>query len=262
MVIDEVSLVDIPANQHSSVEIAKRAPEEAGMPEDLYDDGTVDVEEIGLDEAQPGDLIELEDGSVRELTAEDIEDLYAQVEEYAQSEPAEVGKAYGFGSIADEVRADIAKAFEYGDQDVAISKMADELIIARTQAQEATNIAKAMADRELEGKYVDVAKSWGIPGVDPAELGPVIKRVADFLHEDDQAVLAKALRSAGNTFRELGASGMSDMADPMAVVDSFVGGGYADFGKSLEGLSREQQVSKAFEMTPGAYDAYLAEYGS
>jgi hypothetical protein len=263
MEIDEVSLVDIPANQHSSVEIAKRhTPEEGPMPDqDTF-------EEISVEDALPGDIIELEDGSVRELTEDDIFELQEAVADFVDSEADQpVGKAWGYSapanSLADQVRAELSKAFTEGDRDVVIAKMADELVTLRSAAETATSIAKAMADRELEGKYTEVAKNYGIPGVDPEDLGPVLKRFAETADEADQHILAKALASAGSTFREMGSQQAGYADDPMSsVVDALSGTDLSAIGKSFDDMSNEQRVTAAFETNPAAYDAWLRENGS
>ena len=264
MDIDEVSLVDIPAHQDALVEIAKRH-EEGHMPQDTQDE-YVDLdqlEEVGVDEAQAGDLVELEDGTVYELTDEDIAELQADVEEHANT-PVEVGKAFNqpapLSGLAAAVREELSKAYTAGDQNEVIEKMAGVVEGFAKRAERAEMVAKGLADRELEGKYTDVAKAYAIPGVDPYELGPVTKRAAETLDEADCFVLAKALRAAGDTYRELGGSGVPDLNDPTAAIAQFVSTG--DVAKAFDGLTPEQQVSKAFEMSPGAYDAYLAEYGS
>ena len=269
MEIDEVSLVDVPAHQDALVEIAKRHSDQEGhMPQD-YEDDVIDVddlEEVGAEDALPGDLIELEDGSFYELTDEDIAELQDELD--GEYEPAEVGKAFfaaaeqsPVSGLAAAVREELSKAYSAGDQNEVIEKMAGVVEGFAKRAERAEQIAKALADRDLEGKYTDVAKAYAIPGVDPYALGPVIKRCAEVLSEQDQQILAKALRSAGDTYRELGGAGVPDPNDPTVAVAQFVGDtGF--IGKGFEDLTREQQVSKAFETNPGAYDAYLAEYGS
>jgi hypothetical protein len=107
MEIDEISLVDRGANQHATVAIAKRAPEEETMPELYTEDGTL-LDENSLEDGQivydgtgnayqftadadPDEGTEVEEGD--ELEDEDVEDEDEEVEE---RELASVGKAFGF----------------------------------------------------------------------------------------------------------------------------------------------------------------------
>jgi len=260
MDIDEVSLVDVPANQLSAVEITKaHRPDREGL---MPRDDTTDPVELSLDEAQPGDIAVLEDGTEVVLTQEMLDELAEEVEEHANAgEPAPVGKSFnpsdiGVGEIAAQVRTELAKAFTEDERDEVVSKLADTVDVLAKRARNAEDLAKALVDRELEGKYTDVAKAFGIPGVAPEALGPVLKRAAETLDDDDLEVLAKALKGAGDGYRELGGNGAGSPLDPDAMIESYVQVG-GDVSKAAEGLTKAQRIAKAFEMSPDAYDAYL-----
>lgn len=68
--IDEISLVDRGANQHATVAIAKRAPEEENMPELFNEDGEL------LDENQleDGQIVYDQEGTAYQFTADEVED--------------------------------------------------------------------------------------------------------------------------------------------------------------------------------------------
>lgn len=86
---DEVSLVDVPANQHALVMITKRHDEGADMPGLFFEDGTpVDSE----DELETGDVVYDEDGTGYEYTAPD------DASELDNYELEGVGKAFGDGA--------------------------------------------------------------------------------------------------------------------------------------------------------------------
>ena len=84
MEIDEISLVDRPANQHGLVTIAKRA-EENHMT--IYD---ADGDEVFEDELEHGDVVYAEDGT--ELVF--VEDDEEEAEEYEPELAGAFGKAY------------------------------------------------------------------------------------------------------------------------------------------------------------------------
>lgn len=110
MEIDEISLVDRGANQHATVAIAKRAPEEESMPEIYTEDGelldenslqdgqivydgegnayqfTLDPDEEPGDEEVDGDVVAPDEEDEGEFTEEGSDEL----------ELAGVGKAFGF----------------------------------------------------------------------------------------------------------------------------------------------------------------------
>lgn len=107
MEIDEISLVDRGANQHATVAIAKRAPEEENMPELYTEDGNL-LDENALEDGQivydaEGTAYqftadpEVTDPDGDEVDADDVE-VDEDDEEVEEQEPelAGVGKAFGF----------------------------------------------------------------------------------------------------------------------------------------------------------------------
>lgn len=96
--IDEVSLVDRPANQHGLVAIAK-ADQEKDMPQNALFDAKGD--EVYEDELQPGDFVYDETGQefqVAEGGDEDEDGAEDGADEGGEDD--EVGKAGGFGNLA------------------------------------------------------------------------------------------------------------------------------------------------------------------
>lgn len=238
--VDEISLVDRPANQHARVAIAKRAEEDA-MPE-YYDEGG---QVIDLDSLEIGSVVYDGEGNAFELTVEDDE---PPVENEA---PTGVTK-----SFAEQVREDLSKAFSEVERDDVIAKALDEVSKADQRASAAEEIAKSERTLRLSREYVSKAAEYGVAGVTPDELGPVLMRMAESMPYEDCAVIHKALTSAGEAFAELGYTGGAEGAsDPMAVVDTLLG---EEVAKSADGLTREQLVAKAFAENPHAYDEYLA----
>lgn len=105
MEIDEISLVDRGANQHATVAIAKRAPEEESMPEIYTEDGEL-LDENSLQDGQivyDGEgnayqfTLDLDEDPGDEEVDEPEEDEGEVTEEGADDrELASVGKAFGF----------------------------------------------------------------------------------------------------------------------------------------------------------------------
>jgi len=117
--IDEISLVDRPANQHARVQIAKRATEEDIVPEvEIYNE---EGEVLDAELLEPGDTVFDEDGNAYEVVLEDADD-YA--DEY---EDAPVGK-----SFADDVRESLSKAFTDIERDEVIAKAMEQVSVLST----------------------------------------------------------------------------------------------------------------------------------
>jgi hypothetical protein len=93
MEIDEISLVDRPANQHAVVAIAKRANEEDAVPEDYFDQNG---DQVDLSQLEDGDIVFDEDGQAFQYTADGEDDNeYADEGEYAEVGKADNDKASG-----------------------------------------------------------------------------------------------------------------------------------------------------------------------
>lgn len=241
--IDEISLVDRPANQHARVTITKRAEEDA-VSEYFSEDGTAIAD---LDSLEVGSVVYDGEGNGFVVDLDTGED--AELDE-SQQVPEMVGK-----SLAEQVREDLSKAFTDVERDDVIAKALTEVSKAEQRAQAAEEIAKSERDLRLGREYIAKAAEYGVAGVTPDELGPVLMRMAETMPYEDCAVIHKALTSAGEAFAELGFSGgAAGDTDPMGVVDAV----FQEIGKSADGLTREAAVSKAFEMNPAAYDDYLA----
>ena len=235
--IDEVSLVDKPANQHAEIAIAKRATEEETVPEIYNEDGAA----VEMDDLQFGDVVFDEEGNAFEVVPE-----AAEFEE--ELEP--VGK-----SLADEIRDDLSKAAGDAERDVVIAKAMQEVDALRGQLEQAEHIAKSERDLRLTAEYVEVAKGYNVP-VDPQELGPVLLRMAESMSDGDCSVIHKALTSSGAAlFDEVGYIGTADNVDPLSQVDAYLEEGLS---KSDGTISKAEAMSGFFSDNPAAYDEYLA----
>lgn len=247
MEIDEVSLVDKGANQHALVTITKRAPEEDAMPEEfeLY---TANGELLAQDATlSDGDIVFDKDGNAYEYEAD------AEVE--VEKEPELVGKSAFFqpqtpaadSGFAKSIMEELSKAFGDDERDQVIAKALGRVEELERQTVEVAKAAKAERDLRLTGEYISKAAEYNLP-VNPVELGPVLFRMAETMSYEDCSVIAKCLETAGTAlFQEVGYIGGGDNEDVMDVVT-----------KSIEGHATPEAVTKAFDVSPQAYDEYLA----
>jgi hypothetical protein len=241
--IDEISLVDRPANQHARVQIAKRATEEDIVPE-IYDENG---EVLDAELLEPGDTVFDEDGNAYEVVLEDAQE---HADDNAE-DLAPVGK-----SFADEVRESLSKAFTDIERDEVIAKAMEQVSVLEQRATQAETIAKSERDLRLLGEYVEVAKNYNVP-IEPTTLAPVLMRMAETMSYDDCAVIHKALTSAGSLiFEEVGVMGMGDNADVMQRVDAFLEEGIS---KSDSKISKADAMADFFLQNPAAYDEYIAD---
>jgi hypothetical protein len=256
MAIDEVSLVDSDANGHARMLIAKRDTSEEQMP--------------GQDELtfSDDDLVYDEDGNAFLPLALAEEGEYADGEddgiEYVDESDDDEDDDEGAEQTSTKVLASLSKALGDSDRDQAVAQAYGEIHKAQKRAERAEQVAKAERDLRLTREYVAKAQQYSLPV--PAEvLGPVLKRCTESLSKADCEVIAQCLDAASapeqnyDPFAEIGKSGGGANSDILNEV-----GAHADdlFAKSVEagtGFSREQAVSKVFEMNPAAYDQYLAE---
>lgn len=271
MEIDEVSLVDVPANPYASVMIQKNY-QEADMPDATPQGGLFDAEGIELPEDydyEPGEVVFDATGQAFQMSA-----AVAEVEEAANADVlAEVGKSAFFAgrpaasasstlskSLAEELRTAISKSAADSATSALISKAADAVEAAVKQADEATTIAKAERNVRLTREFTEVAKSYNVPA-DPTELGGVLMRMAETMDNADCAVIHKALTSAGAIiFEEIGITGggTEDGSDPMEAAEQFATAAVSKAAGGSTAVSKAAGVVEFYNQNPEAYEEYLA----
>ena len=251
MVIDEISLVDRPANQHAQIVIAKRATQEDAVADYFTADGApVDVDTLEI-----GDTVFDADANEFEFVVEDDE---------RELETAGVAKS-AFGQRPPEtsdslaaLRQELSKAITEGDRDTVLSKALDQVAEFEKRASAAESIAKSERDLRLEREYISKAAEYNVP-IEAEELGPVLMRMADSMAYDDCAVIHKALTTAGQIlFTELGYEGSGDNVDPFKQVEAYL----EEQSVSKSGdVSKAQSITDFYSDNPQAYDEYVAGLG-
>jgi hypothetical protein len=231
MEIDEISLVDRPANQHAKVLISKR---------DNYQEGT--VPEIYNEEGLPLDEADLTDGDI----VFDEEGNPFVVSFDPEPEPVAVGK-----SFAEELREELSKSIGDKQRDDVIAKALGKVEEADKRASKAEEIAKAERHLRLSREYEEVAKGYGLP-VDPSELAPALMAIAEGLPYEVGAVIHKALTAAGSIFDEVGYTGGNSNNDVLSMVDRYI-----EENISKADISKAEAVEAVFLANPAAYDEYL-----
>lgn len=283
MEIDEVSLVDRPANQHAAVMIAKAAPRGDGMPqaqeetEYFWADGSP-VEEFDTDDmpvgAVDGDVITDSEGNQFKVVIEGDETDAAEAEAEGELVGAGIGKAFGRRpapiekSLTQTLAEELSKAV--GDRGTrnALSKAMEYVEAADQRAEAAITIAKREQDLRLDREFIEKAASYGALPVEAGVLGPVLKRCAQLLPEADCVILNKVFESTGEIlFSELGMTGGGEALgdDPMAIAKAHVEAqlaGKSSVSKNADGetvtLSKEAGTVQYFSDNPAAYDEYMA----
>jgi hypothetical protein len=265
MEIDEVSLVDIPANPHSLVMIQKNF-QEVGMADNATDDRLFDQEGNELDdeyELTPGEVIFNADGEAFQFDPEAVEEG-AQEEEYAEvgksvffqgqsAQPSEFSK-----SLAAELRETLSKSATDASTRAVLSKALEAVQASDERALEAVAIAKSERAIRLTGQFVEVAKGYNVPA-DPNELGAVLMRMNDSMSQDDCSVIHKALSAAGDIiFEEIGITGnaTADGSDPMEQAEQYAASQVSKSGSEV--ISKAKAVEEFYMTNPDAYEDYLA----
>jgi hypothetical protein len=250
MVIDEISLVDRPANQHAQIVIAKRASQGDAVAEYFTSDGAP----VDEDQLKIGDVVFDADGAEFEFVADE-----EKVLETAGVAKSAFGAAAPVAETSDSLaalRSELSKAVSEGDRDAVLSKALDQVAIFEKRAAAAETIAKGERDLRLEREYIAKAAEYNVP-IEAAELGPVLMRMASSMAYDDCAVIHKALTTAGEIlFTELGYEGNGDNADPFKQVEA-----YLDEQVAKSDVSKAQKVTDFYTDNPAAYDEYVAGLG-
>lgn len=240
MEIDEISLVDRPANAHAKVVIAKRATEEDNVPEGIFNEDGQELDPYSVD---AGDVVFDGEGEAFVVVEED-------------QELESVGKSYDYPetSFADELREELSKSLTGIERDEVIAKAMGQVDEMRQAMEEAEIIAKSERDLRLTREYEEVAKSYNLP-VDSEDLAPVLLAIAEELPYEYGATIHKALSAAGEIlFDELGSQGYSTNNDVLDSVDRYI----EESIEKSEGISKSEAVSAVFDANPDAYDEYMA----
>lgn len=252
MEIDEISLVDRPANQHAAVVIAKR--EEETVPEEIYNEAG---EPVAFDALEEGDVVYDGDGNAYQFTYEPEAQETVEVGKSAFAAPPAPATPSA-RELYESIRAELSKADDEEKRDEVIAKALSEISKHEQRAAEAERIAKAERDLRLTREYIAKAAEYNVP-VDPEELGPVLMRMTEQMSREDCAVVHKALTAAGEMlFEEAGYSGAADNNDPLAQIDQLLD---EQVSKSAGQLSKSHAVTGFFDDNPEAYDAYRAQMG-
>lgn len=289
MEIDEISLVDRPANAHAKVVIAKRATQEDTVPEDVYNE---EGEVLDLSELSEGDVVFDDEGNPF-LVVDDESD--AELEDAAVSKSVtsgllaaagtpvgqKIGRGLGFlnknkkvlaagGAVgaggmyalkksddgktfAEELREELSKSLTDIERDEVISKAFAQVEEMQQSLAEAEEIAKSERDLRLVREYEEVAKSYNLP-IPSDELAPVLMAIAEELPYEYGEVIHKALSAAGEIiFEEYGTEGAGSNNDVLTAVDAYI-----DENVSKSDISKAEAVEAVFDANPGAYDEYMA----
>lgn len=268
MDLDEISTVDVPANQHGLIVLAKRASQEETVA-DYFDEAGNPVEDPF--ELEAGSLVFDSEGQPFEVTDEDDEGEFAD-----EGELAAVGKSAFFRTqvpdaseaIFKSLSAELAKAANEEQRTEVLAKafQAAEARAAAAEAQlaEAATIAKGERDLRLEREYISKAAEYGMPIPDD-EFGPVLKRCAESLSDADCQVLHKAFTAVGEIFKQIGLDGSADMDDPFERIEALANGeldeprGVAKRAAGDQVISKEAATVAYFDEHPDEYAAYRRE---
>lgn len=290
--VDEVSSVDLPANQHGLFVLTKRAaPEETQV--EYFD---ADGQQVDIQTLPEGSWVQDENQNPFQVhwSEEDDDQLQQAADEYGDYEQGgddelydgarerelqEVGKSAFLNKLAkrgDDVFANISKALSsaiaddsartqiakaFSDQQVQLSK-------AEQRAEEAWKIAKAAQDREETRVYIAKASEYDVP-VAPEVLGPVLMRMSKALSYEDCAVVATLLENTGDIFKQYGIDGGGDTDDVFDQVEKYMAENASDVLEELgkrgypagtgpergasTRLSKEAATVAFFDMNPREY---------
>lgn len=253
--IDELSLVDSPANKRSRKVLMKRDTQEAelslfarlakrlGFSESLEKDDDLDPALLeALDKAEAaGDN---EDGELSDDELEELEKKKLCATDAADKEKKtmpEVTKAdldQLSNTVASALEAITKKDEEIAKRDETISKLAAQV----------EQLAKASAER------VQLAKAAAMVGdapVDKAEVAALLGQ----LNEDGQATLTKMLGSFSEISREsLLFKAVASISDLSPTATSEVEKALAAIRKADPSITEEQAYAKALIANPELYD--------
>lgn len=264
MVIDEISLVDDPANEHARVEIVKRRKgdmvsidkaverlqarlaQTLGRDDDNSDADSA-IESLLLETTMDLETLAkaLEESEARLDTLENLNtELVAKV----KSKDEEIAKLKKAGSQTEEEQEE---EFLKGLPEVVRKRMEAD----RKDAQESRALVQKMLDEQETTVYLTKARALNVG--DANVLGPILARVAKGkTTEKDLEVIESVLKAAGEfrkgspLLRAVGGPGM-DAGEPETILKSKT----AEIRAANPGMTEAAAYEKALNENPALYDA-------
>ena len=159
-------------------------------------------------------------------------------------------------SLGDDILDEFSKALTDRDREVVIAKMASEIEKAHAAADEAMSWAAEERDARLTEAFISKAAEYNLP-VKAEVLGPILKRMAEGLPEQDMRVMDAMFNAIGDAYYdEIGYVGESSNSSVLDQVNA-----YASDLVTKADVSHAQAFTAVLENNPSAYDAYIAEMG-
>lgn len=281
MSIDEISLVDDPANESARVLIVKSknkykkieddemAPEEEMDTESDDDDEEMENSDKGhpkkMKKANYQSLKESGVMSIENLTKalEDAESRLNELSQRVEQADESLEEANAVIKAKDEEIAKLRGGSEgAGEEDILKSlpeSIRKRLVQAEADAKAAAEeVAKMNAAKE-EAEAIAKAREIGVG--DPEQMGPLLMRVAKGMSTAEDAAaletLLKSIAEVGATsalFKSIGTASASE-GDPEVMLKSKA----EEIQKGHPGMSFEAAYTKAMEENPSLYSAYITK---
>lgn len=273
MIIDEISLVDDPANEQARVLIAKaRAPMGQSDPDgqsgdDAANPAAVQLKEFEMDienlskalEDAEAKLAALEQRTTdAEAALEDANTVIkakdAEIEELTKGK-GKKGYMAQKSDDADEDEEEEEKKVMKSLPDSIRKRLED---FEKRAAEAESTLAKMREEKDVAEA---IAKAKTLNFGKAEEVGPLLMRVRKGTTTDADATLLEGLlKAAGeqgkvsNLFRTVGSDQAVD-GDPEALLKAKAG----EIQKGNTGMSFEQAYAKALEQNPSLYNAFIAK---
>ncbi len=131
---------------------------------------------------------------------------------------------------------------------------------ARDEAQTARTALRKEVDARKDSEFVAKVSAWGALSVNPQEIGPVLRKMADVDADLTKKVMealssANAQADAANIFAELGTSVRPDSGDTMSRITKMAKSAVANGDHKTV----EQAISALMITNPELYEAYRQE---
>lgn len=253
MNIEETSGVDHPAHLREGWMVMKSANS---------DDMVVVLDKIKAAVGQPDNPEDMMSEEITEVEAAPVDELAKANERIAELEAALAAVNETTETAEVEADEDLLKSVPE-----SVRKMLDD---QRAAAADALAKAAAVEDelrkeRAIRADEIAIAKAaaWTSLNIDAANLGPALRRLAEFdgeLAKSIETVLeaANAQAESAGIFAEIGKAGRPDSGDAYATLESLAkaaveGGTYPTF---------EQAFVKVVEQNPDLYIRHLSEKGA
>lgn len=168
-------------------------------------------------------------------------------------------------AVADAVAAKIAEAAETEEDELpepvakAIDGLKDQIEKAESRAEKAEQQVSDMVEQREVQKAIQKAQKLGLPGTNPDDFAPMLRKALDSLDEEEAEKFEQILQSAGNAIRSGMLGEIGRPGEGATEVDAEVANLAKSYREQKPELSEQEARAMVWRDHPELYEKHRRE---